>query len=139
MRSCQAPLFESLEGGSTPPPPQAERRGANYYTSPEKNNDPENVVNSKYYDTEQIQKFKKFPDKYKSLTLFHINACSLNKNFDDFDPLFQCKNKVFDIIAVSETRITMQTSLTTSTNINLKNYSIEFIPTESSASHLSPE
>ena len=27
-------------------------------TSPEKSNDPENVVNSKYYDIDQIQNFK---------------------------------------------------------------------------------
>ena len=40
-------------------------------------------------------------------------------------------NNVFDIIAVTETRITKQTSLTT--NINLRNYAIEFTPTESSA------
>ena len=73
----------------------------------------------------------KFPDKCKSLTLSHINACSLNTNFDAFDHLLKCTNKVFDIIAVSETRITKQTSLTT--NINLKNYAIEFTPTESSA------
>ena len=99
-------------------------------TSPEKNNDPENVVNSKFYDIDQITTLK-FPDKHKSLALFHINAWSLNKNFDDFDHLLKCINKVFDIIAVSETRSTKQTSL--STNINLKNYAIEFIPTESTA------
>ena len=55
----------------------------------------------------------KFPDKCKSLTLFHINACPLNTNFDAFDYLLKYTNKVFDIISVSETRITKQTSLTT--------------------------
>ena len=45
--------------------------------------------------------------------------------------LLKCTNKVLDIIAVTETRITKQTSLTT--NINLRNYAIEFTPTESSA------
>ena len=99
-------------------------------TSPEKNNDPKNVVNSKYYDIDQISTLK-FPNKQKSLALFHVNACSLNKNFDDLDHLLKCTNKVFDIIAVTETRIIKQTSLTT--NINLINYAIEFIPTESSA------
>ena len=84
---------------------------------PEKNIDPENVVNSKFYDIHQIQTLN-FPDKHRSLALFHINACSLNKNFDDLDHLPKCKKKVFDIIVVSETRITKQTSLTT--NINLK-------------------
>ena len=48
-----------------------------------------------------------------------------------FDHLLKCINKVFDIIAASETRITKQTPLTT--NINLKNYVIEFTPTEPSA------
>ena len=99
-------------------------------TSPEKNNDPENVVNSKYYNIDQIQTLK-FPNKQKSLALFHINACSLNKYFDDLDHLLKCTNKVFSIIAVTETRITKQTSLTT--NINLRNYAIEFTPTESTA------
>ena len=37
-------------------------------------------------------------------------VCSLNKNFDDLDELFKCTNKAFNIIAVSETRITKQTS-----------------------------
>ena len=87
-------------------------------TFPEKNY-PENVVNSKYCDIRQIQTLK-FPNKHKSLALFHINACSLNNNFEDLD-----------IIAVTETRITKQTSLTT--NINLRNYATEFTPTESSA------
>ena len=99
-------------------------------TSPEKNNDPVNVANSKYYDIDQIQTLK-FPNKHKSLALFHINTCSLNKNFDYLDHLLKCTYQVFDIITVTETRITKQTSLTT--NINLRNYAIEFTPTESSA------
>ena len=42
-----------------------------------------------------------------------------------------CTNKVFDIIAVSENRITKQTSLTST--INLKNNAIKFTCTECSA------
>ena len=98
-------------------------------TSPEKSNKYANVANSKYYDIDQIQTLK-FPNKHKSLALFYINACSLNKHFDDLH-LLKCTNKVFDIIAVTETRITKQTSFTT--NINLRNYAIEFNLTESSA------
>ena len=41
------------------------------------------------------------------------------------------QNKSFDIIAVNETRISKKTSLTC--NINLKIYSFESTPTESSA------
>ena len=99
-------------------------------TSPKKNSDPENVVNSTFYDIDQIQTLK-YLDKHKSLALFHINARSLNKSFNDLFHVLKCTNKVFDIIAVSENRITKQTSLTT--NINLKNYAIEFTSTESSA------
>ena len=73
----------------------------------------------------------KIPHKNKSLSLFHINACSLNKNFDDLQHLLSSTKKVFDIIAVSETRITKQVSLVN--NLNLNHYSFEFTPTETSA------
>ena len=69
--------------------------------------------------------------KNKSLSLFHINTCSLNKNFDDLQHLLSCTKTKFDIIAISETRITKQVSL--SNNLNLNNYSFEFTPTETSA------
>ena len=75
------------------------------------------MLNSKYYSIDQIQTLK-FPDNYKSLPLFHINACSLNKSFDDRDHLLKSTNNLFDLILVSETKITKQTSLTT--KINLK-------------------
>ena len=99
-------------------------------SSPEQKTDPENVVNSNYYDIDQLQTLK-FPEKNKPLSLFHIIACSLNKNFDDLQHLLKRTNKVFDIVAVSETRIMKKTSLTS--NINLSNYSFKFTPTESTA------
>ena len=71
------------------------------------------------------------PHKNKSLSLFHINACSLNKNFDDLQHLLNCTKKCFDITAISETRIAKQVSL--SNNVNLNNYSFESNPTETSA------
>ena len=98
--------------------------------SPEPKNEPENVVNSNYYEIDQIQTLK-FPEKNKSLSLFHINACSLSKDFDDLEHLLKCTNKVFDIVTVSETRITKKTSLIS--NINLQNYSFESTPTETNA------
>ena len=67
-----------------------------------------------------------------SLTFFNINACSLNKNFDDLEYLLKYTNKSFDITAVSKNRISKKTFLTC--NFNLKNYSFESIPTESSGS-----
>ena len=38
--------------------------------------------------------------KKKLVFLFHINACSLNKNFDDLQHLLKCTNKVFDIVVL---------------------------------------
>ena len=90
-------------------------------------NDPENVVNSRYFDNDEIQSLK-FSQKGNSLSLLHINACSLSKHFDDLVYLLKCTNKNFDIIAVSETRISKKASLTS--NINLNNYSFETTPTE---------
>ena len=74
---------------------------------------------------------KKKKKKEKSLALFHINVCSLNKNFDDLQHLLNYTKRSFVIIAISETRITKQVSL--SNNLNLNNYSFEFTPTETSA------
>ena len=51
--------------------------------------------------------------------------------FDDLQHLLTCTKKKIDIIAISETRITKQVSL--SNNLNLKNYSFEITPTETSA------
>ena len=65
-------------------------------SSPEQKDDPENIVNSNYYDIDQLQTLK-FPEKNKSLSLFHINACSLKKDFDDLQHLLKCTNKVYDI------------------------------------------
>ena len=63
------------------------------------------------------------------LSLFHINASSLNKNFDDLQHLLHCTKKI-ETIAISETRITKQVSLLN--NLYLNNYSFEFTPTETS-------
>ena len=79
------------------------------------------------------------PPNNKSLSLFHINACSLNKNFDDLQQMLKVIKILFslkiftiiDIIAISEARITKQVSLLN--NLNLNNYSFEFTPTETSA------
>ena len=67
--------------------------------------------------TEEMHNIE-IPQKNKSLSLFHINACSLNKNFDDLHHLLSCTKTNFDIIAISETRITKQVSF----NVNLLNY-----------------
>ena len=46
------------------------------------NNDLENISSSKYFDIDEIHNIK-IPRKNKSLFLFHISACLVNKNFDE--------------------------------------------------------
>ena len=97
---------------------------------PENRSDPENVIESKYYDIDELQKLKT-PNKENSLSLYHINSCSLNKNFEELQNLLQSTNINFDVIAITETRIPKNVSVTQ--NIVLNNYSFEHTPTESSA------
>ena len=66
----------------TPPPNLALLFNQFNNTSLEQIVNPENVVNSRYFHIDEIQALK-LQDKKNSLSLFHINACSLNKNFDD--------------------------------------------------------
>ena len=87
--------------------------------SPEQNI--ENVVNSRYLYIDQIQSLS-FSKKERSLFFVHINACSLNKNFDDLVYLLKCTSKSFDIILVKLEYLR-----------NLNSYSFEVTPTESAA------
>ena len=90
---------------------------------PEQQIDPENVMNSRYFDIDQMQSLTS-TKKEKSLSFFHINACSLKKKkFDDLAYLSKCTSKNFDIIAVNETIISKKTSLTS--NVKLNNHSFE--------------
>ena len=98
--------------------------------TPENNNGPEKIFSSRFCDTDEIHNLK-ISQKNKSSSLFHINACSLKKNFDDLQHLLSSTKKVFDIIAVIEIRITKQVSLLN--NLNLNHYSFEFTATEISA------
>ena len=57
-----------------------------------------------------------------------MNTFSLNKNFDGHQHLLSCTKNNFYIIGVTEIRITKLVSLLN--NLNLNNYSYEFIPTK---------
>ena len=63
-----------------------------------------NVIQSKYHDIDKLQ-ILKIPNKQNSLSLFHINSCSLNKNFEELQNLLQSTNINFDVTAITETRI----------------------------------
>ena len=84
----------------------------------------------KNYDLNEIKPLSKLNNK-SSLSLFHLNTCSLSKNFEDFEYLLDSTNLKFDVIAISETRITK--SKAQINHIDLTNYSYEYCPTESSA------
>ena len=62
--------------------------------TPENNNDPENI-SSQYHDIDETPNIE-IPSKNRSLSLFHVNACSVNKNFDDLQHLLSCTNNNFD-------------------------------------------
>ena len=112
------------------PSPNLELLVNRFNNATPENNEPEKISSSRYYDIDEMHNLK-IPQKNKSLSLFHINACSLNKNFDDLQHLLSSFKKVFDITSVSETRITEQESLLN--NLNLNQYSFEFTPPETSA------
>ena len=80
-----------------------------------------------YYDIDQLQTLNKFTNK-SSLSLFHLNTCSLSKNIDDFEQLIQSPKTDFDIAAVSESRITK--NKLASIDVSIANYNYEFCPTE---------
>ena len=56
----------------------------------------------KYSDIDEIQKNK---TNSSSLSLFHLNTSSLNKDVDDFEYLLKTTNQTFHITAVRESRI----------------------------------
>ena len=93
--------------------------------TPENGNDPEKIASSKYYDIDKMHNIE-IPHKNKSLSLFHINANSLNKNFDNPQYLLGCTQRNFDIIAIIETRIAK--NISSLNNLNLNNYFYEFTP-----------
>ena len=62
-------------------------------------NTPENVINSEYYDVNQLRTLKKFTD-ISSVSLIHVNIYSFSKNSDDLEHLIQSAKTDFDIIAI---------------------------------------
>ena len=71
----------------------------------------------------------KIPNNKIYLSLFHINTCSLSKNFEDLEYLLKTTNTNFDIIVISETRILKNTNIVK--NISIQIFSYELTPTAS--------
>ena len=80
----------------------------NNFTDNKKENELK-LPNCKYREIDYFQKLcKNF--KRKVLSFFHMNACSLTKNFDDFNILLNDLNVNFDILAITESRIKKDSS-----------------------------
>ena len=80
----------------------------NELTAESNKKNPENFINCRNLDIDEIQKMKIEPN---SLSLFDMNYFSLNKNFEDLEHLLKATNKTFDIIAIRESRILKDTNL----------------------------
>ena len=93
------------------------------------NNNPDNVINCQYYDVQELQNLNL--NSEKSLSLFHINISSLSKHQDDLEHLLNSLKIDFDVIAISETRISINNSSSGKTNLN--NLSFEYCATQSAA------
>ena len=92
--------------------------------------DPENVVNCKYYNLEEVQTMK-ITNKKNCLSLFHINACFLCKKFDNLEYLLKTSITNFDTIVFQRPGYKKNNKIVK--NINIPNFSYEFTPTESTA------
>ena len=81
----------------------------NNFTDDEKVNELK-LLNCKYREIDYFQKLSK-NFKRKTLSLFHMNVCSLTKNFDDFNILLNDLNVNFDILAITESHIKKDSSV----------------------------
>ena len=88
----------------------------------------ENSVSCDYYTPYELNKIKV---KQEDLSVLHLNISSLSAHIDDLKNFLSELSIKFDIICISESRLSQKNPQTT--NINLTGYSIEQTPTESSA------
>ena len=65
-------------------------------STPENSNDPEKTSSFNSYDIKEMHNIEILHNN-KLLSLLHINACSLNRNFDDLQHLLSSTQKNFDI------------------------------------------
>ena len=83
---------------------------------------------TKYFTIKDLN--SAFNDISSPFSLFHLNINSLSFHYDELESLISKSKNNFQIIGISETRLAKTQE--TATNIHLKNYNIEHVPTESS-------
>ena len=82
---------------------------------------------SKYYDTNNFNKLT--INKNSTLVILHLNIASLSKLFDDLHDLIGLLNRSFDIIGISEHKISNNTN---NINFSLQGYTFCYNECESS-------
>ena len=88
----------------------------------------ENTISCDYYDLKDFQKIK---IKQQDFSLLHLNISSLSCHINDLVNFLALLNTKFDVICITETRLSHKNPLTT--NIELPGYNIKQTPYESSA------
>ena len=65
-----------------------------------------------------------------SFSILHNNVCSLRRNLDNFfSHLVSELDFEFDVIGITETRITNHFLTSPNINLNIDGYSFEYVPT----------
>ena len=88
----------------------------------------ENTISCDYYDLKDFQEIK---IKQQDFSLLHLNISSLSCHINDLVDFLALLNTKFDVICITETRLSHKNPITT--NIELPGYNTEQTPTESSA------
>ena len=88
----------------------------------------ENTISCDYYDLKDFQEIK---IKQQDFSLLHLNISSLSCHINDLVNFLALLNTKFDVICITETRLSHKNPITT--NIELPGYNTEQTPTESSA------
>ena len=89
----------------------------------------ENPLSCDYYDISDFKKLK--INKQQDLSILHLNISSISSQIDDLRTFLNLAHHKFDIICISESRISLKHPQTT--NVNLPGFNMEQIPAESSA------
>ena len=105
---------------STLKPPKNLNNSFNEFNnfSSQQNKTTENIINYKYFDTEEIQGLNNLNHK-NALILFHINTCSLSKNIEALEYLLDKTKIDFDVRGINESRIKKDKKNPKKTNVSV--------------------
>ena len=91
-------------------------------------NETENNISCDYFE---IDEFRKIKIKQHNFSLLHLNISLLSSHINELITFLNLLETKFDIICITESRISQKNPLIS--NINIPGYNIEHNPTEASA------